>query len=185
MTESLFPTRGRGAILSPDGVFRFALWRDLETPFDKTALFIGLNPSTADAVQDDPTIRRMMGFARRYGCNRLEVVNLFAFRATDPRDLGVAIHLYEAHTTRGDFAGVPDPTGGEENNREILQRAKAAKTVFACWGAYPGATQRALGVRRLLQEEGVALYHFGLTREGHPRHPLYLRGNTPIWKWDP
>ena len=74
------------ATISEDGLYRYALSRTWEGPIWSLA-FIMLNPSTADATEDDPTIRKCIGFAQRNGCNAIEVVNLFAFRATDPNDL--------------------------------------------------------------------------------------------------
>ena len=125
-------------------------------------VFIGLNPSTADASQDDPTIRRCIGFARRERCGGLLMLNLFAFRATDP-------HL---------LYGVPDRVGGE-NNRYL--RTLATGKVVAAWGAHALAPARAAEVRKLLS---VPLLCLGTTKDGSPRHPLYVRADEPLRLWE-
>ena len=120
-----------------------------------------LNPSTADARRDDPTIRRCMGFARLWGYSVLEVRNLFAWRATDPRELLTA----------------PDPTGGPRGDRELQAVAKA-DLVIAAWGArVPFARDR----EALALLGGCDLKCLGRTRNGQPRHPLYVRGGR-AWR---
>ena len=155
----------RDARLSPSGLYRYQLsraWRD-----DGTGVcFIGLNPSTADGTVDDPTIRRMVGFARRWGSSGIEVVNLFGYRATDPAQIPIDT----------DFAI------GPENDCYIGSVARASELVVACWGAHPSAIQRA--ERVLDQLVGLPIYHLGLTRTGQPKHPLYLRADTEPVLWE-
>ncbi len=156
-------------MLSDCGKYRYALWRDIPPRLGElrpigTCLFVMLNPSTADASEDDPTIRRCIGFAERWGFARLAVGNLFAFRATDPRDLG-----------RTD-----DPVGPD--NYSWLERLVAeAGTVVAAWGASAGSAGRGehLG---FLPDETQCL---GLTKAGHPRHPLYVRGDAELIPYAP
>lgn len=140
------------ALFSPCGTWRYALTRELGGR--RTVAFVGLNPSTADETRDDPTIRRCIGFARSWGFARLDVVNLYAFRATRPRDLWLA----------------DDPVGPE--NDDVLARALAdADLVVAAWGI--GARRERLAdVAGLLAQR--TLHALGVTKAGAPRHPLYV-----------
>lgn len=106
-----------GAVFSPDRIYRYRLTRD-GAMHGSTVLFIMLNPSTADETQDDPTIRRCMAYAARWGHARLEVVNLFALRATNPMQLRL-------------FRG--DPVG-PDNDRHIMEAVQDADIVIAAWG---------------------------------------------------
>jgi len=147
----------RGAVLSDDGMYRYLLWRR----WDKTkprACFIMLNPSTADAEVDDPTIRRCIGFARAWGLGGIRVVNLYPFRATKPADLWRA-DVPEGHGNLGYIERAID-TGG---------------IAVAAWGAH-GKENR--GVRNLFYELGVPLYALKITKDGQPGHPLYIAGNA-------
>ena len=122
--------------------------------------FIGLNPSTADARIDDPTLRRCIGFAKQWGYGSLLLVNLFAWRATDPRDL----------------LDAPDPVGPQTN--EWLRRAtQESGVVVAAWGNGGKLADRAYDVATQLRP----LHCLGTTSLGMPRHPLYCRANcAPI-----
>lgn len=143
-----------GAMFSECQVYRYGLWRiwDADTP---PAMFVGLNPSTADENADDPTIRRCIDFARQWGHGGLLMGNLFAFRATDPRVMKAAA----------------EPVGAD--NDGLLERmATAAAVVIAAWGVH--GTHR--GRAQQVTEAGV-LGDFNvlrLTKDGHPGHPLYL-----------
>lgn len=161
------------AVLSPCGTYRYRLGRALP-PRDGaagTCLFIMLNPSTADALKDDPTIRRCMTYAARWGYARLEVVNLFAWRATDPRD--VLLHLADA---------VGD------NNAHIIDAGRAADIVVCGWGnGIPSANgraatkERAADVLEMIRYVGKVPHCLGpLTKEGQPSHPLYLKGDLRL-----
>jgi hypothetical protein len=116
-------------------------------------MFVGLNPSTADEIQDDPTARKCMRFAESWGYGGIIVANLFACRATDPRKLKV----------------VNDPVG-PDNDEWLIKLAKKAEIVIAAWGAYGGFMGRDSVVMDLLGE----IHCLGLTKDGRPRHPLYL-----------
>lgn len=137
--------------------WRYSLSRHWD-PELKAVAFVGLNPSTADETADDPTIRRCTRFARDWGYGGLVMLNLFAYRATDPRDMKAAA----------------DPVGPE--NDTYLQRcAERAGIVVAAWGAHGDYQGRAQDVvdRGLLGSFTV----LGLTKDGHPRHPLYMRAD--------
>jgi hypothetical protein len=154
MTE----TEGSSAVISTCGTYRYVLTRRIPQVMRwvKPCLFIMLNPSIADATQDDPTIRRCMGFSRSWGS--LTVVNLFALRATDPADLEKAA----------------DPVG-EFNDVHILRQADEHRlgVVVAAWGAHPFAKERQDQVLRIISGV-VALKALGVTKGGSPKHPLYL-----------
>lgn len=127
--------------------------------------FVMLNPSTADASSDDPTIRRCMGFARREGAGGIIVVNLFAYRATSPRDL--------------EIAGSPAGPDNETALVHVAQEAIATSMPIVCaWGAGGGAMSSA--VISLLQRFKPQLVCLGKTKNGSPRHPLYVRGDAPL-----
>lgn len=154
-----------GAAFSADRAYRYILTRtwDIGAP---VMTWIMLNPSTADAMTDDPTIRRCTGFARREGCGGISVVNLFALRATDPADLS-------RH---------PDPAG-PDNDRWLWMHATSGRLVIAAWGAHKLADARAREVARRLAEAGVQAQCLGVTSAGHPRHPLYVRSDAPLVPW--
>lgn len=151
------------ARISEDGKYRYALTRI----WDRDRLpvcFVMLNPSTADAEEDDPTIRRCVSFAKREQHGGLIVVNLFAYRATEPKAL----------------LSADDPVG-PENDLAIQHLCHTFRTVFA-WGAerWPLVRRRSAAVRGMLTPPFSCL---GVTRDGHPRHPLYLSGATRIVEW--
>lgn len=146
-------TTPSGAILSDDGVYRYLLWRRW-SPGDLLG-FVMLNPSTADASVDDPTIRRCMGFARDLGYGGILVVNVFAFRATDPRSLP---------------ASTDEAFGGPENAAALALVSGACPVVIAAWGAHKRAGDLAQRVRGIVGD----MHCLGVTKDGAPRHPLYL-----------
>lgn len=151
------------ALLSPCGQYRYRLRRTSLLIATKRALFVMLNPSTADASVDDPTIRRCKGFAREFDCERLDVVNLFAWRATDPKEL----------------ARVHDPVG-PDNDEHIRQAAGESDLVVCAWGASEVAHRRMRTVLDLLPRP---LYCLGVTKFGAPKHPLYVPASTPLTVW--
>jgi hypothetical protein len=153
------PTTPTGAILSSDGQYRYRLWRIWED--GKPLLnIIGLNPSTADATGDDPTMRRCVGFAEREGFGGLVMTNLFAYRATDPNAMMQA----------------DDPVG-PENDLHVREVALQSAQVLLAWGNGGLFLERATQVLGLLQRECQCL---GITALGEPRHPLYLRKDEPM-----
>lgn len=162
--QSLFdPEAPTGsAVISDCGRYRYRLNRSWDR-MKATAGFIMLNPSIADATQDDPTIRRCVGFARAWRCGGLCVVNLFAFRATDPADL---------------FAAA-EPVG-PENDDHIRAVLRQCRPVVAAWGAHGGHLGRDRAVREIIAAVGVSVFCLGRTKAGQPRHPLYVAAATKL-----
>lgn len=134
-----------------------------------TAVFLMLNPSTATAHEDDPTIRRCIGYARREGCNALTVLNLFGLRATNPAEL----------------PRYPGDPVGERNDEFIGEHAQPGRLVIAAWGVHGALHARGNEVTRALTARGVELRCLGVTDGGHPRHPLYVRADTPLIPYRP
>lgn len=145
-----------GAVFSPDRVYRYELHRHWDS--GPLVAFIGLNPSTADETVNDPTIRRCIRFARDWGYGGLVMLNLFAYRATDPRQLRT----------------VADPIG-PENDRHLIAATADCGLIVAAWGAGGGYLNRAAQVTELLP---WALQALGETASGEPRHPLYMPAAT-------
>jgi hypothetical protein len=152
-------TPRRSATICPCGRYRFRLERRWGE--GGTVNFIMLNPSVADAMQDDPTIRRCLVFARAWGLEALVVTNLFAFRAADPEDL---------------WAQPPARRIGRGNDDAVLEAATQASLIVCAWGAGGRIDGRGNAVRNQL--DGFRLHAMGLTRSGEPRHPLYLPGTS-------
>ena len=123
------------------------------------ALIVGLNPSTADETTDDPTIRRCIGFAKEWGCGGVRVLNLFAFCATRPEDLWKA----------------RDPVG-EDNDRWLQRASREARLTVAAWGVHGHGHERAATVIGMLARPLC----LGLTKDGAPRHPLYVKAGTVL-----
>jgi hypothetical protein len=144
------------AIISECGKYRYSLTRTWDGSLP-VACFIGLNPSTADASKDDPTIRKCVGFARRWGCGGIEMVNLFAFRATQPSDMKKAA----------------DPVG-PLNDLYVCEAAARCRPLVAAWGANGGFKGRDVGLLGLLRSSGREVACLKLTRDGFPWHPLYV-----------
>jgi hypothetical protein len=156
-----------GAVISECGKYRYSLTREWDTTGTRV-LFIMLNPSTADASLDDPTIRRCIGFSRSYGFGSLEVVNLFAYRATDPKDMA---------TAKANGVDIIGP----ENDRHITEAAGRASVIIAAWGADKLAPTRSVLIRRLVAPKGLSA--LGKSKGGAPKHPLYLPANAELIPW--
>lgn len=120
-------------------------------------MFVGLNPSTADETQDDPTVRRCRNFASMWGFTEMVMTNIFAFRATDPADMKAA----------------REPVG-PDNDKWLLESAAGAGLIVACWGNHGTHLERDQKVRALLPN----LNYLRLTGNGQPEHPLYMPGDT-------
>lgn len=178
MTNSPFETdfsssvlSGSGAEFDGHGVYRYVLWRGWEQSVTakRMVAFIGLNPSTADMVEDDATIRREMAFAKSWGFGGLIKVNLFAYRETSPKLLRAS--------------SVKDPVG-PENDDMIRKVVAAVPQVIACWGIHGTHMDRDCHVIGILNEvASEKLYHLGLTKDGLPKHPLYLKSSTERKPW--
>ncbi len=149
----------RSAELSACRRYRYSLMRQWSSK--PGCLFIGLNPSTADELTDDPTIRRCIGFAHDWGYGKLVMANLFAFRSTDPTLL----------------LRIKDDPVGPENDKHLLSLAADAIIIIA-WGANGACTYRSGHVLNLLEGAGSKIYCLGKTKHGHPKHPLYLPKTT-------
>ena len=148
------------AIYSPCEVYRYVLFRQWGATETKVLTMIMLNPSTATEVQNDPTIERCERRARQWGFDSLRILNIFAFRATDPADMRAA----------------RDPVG--PLNDHYIQAAITARDATAqivCgWGTHGDHLDRGAQVMALLQASGVPLLALKWTKHGHPQHPLYV-----------
>lgn len=156
----------REAVL--DGDYRYHLTRRWGPKID-TVVWVMLNPSTADADVDDPTIRRCISFSAELGADSLRVVNLYAYRATDPKHL----------------LAVEDPVGPMDNTviRETLLAARAMRSpVIGAWGVNARA-DRVSEFVTIADECRVPLHCLGITKSGMPRHPLYVLGSTRPTPW--
>lgn len=164
-TKVIYPKRVKSATFSEDKTYRYELRRVWSDKGKGLVNFIGLNPSTADAMDDDPTIRRCIGFARDWGYDGLIMTNLFAYRATKPAD------LWRAQKT-GDVIG-------PLNLKYLELASREAKITIAAWGADKGARVQSQVVSEHLQ---TTLHALALSQKtGAPRHPLYLKADlTPI-----
>jgi len=168
--DAPLPILDSGAAFSPCGRYRYRLWRRWRD--GPHLLWILLNPSTADAEHNDPTIRRCIGYARDWGFAGIVVVNLFAYRATRP------VQLREA----------PDPVGPAGDRALALAvREPGVGRVMAGWGQHGDWRNRASTVYRMLhaQRPGPILHALGVTARGQPRHPLYCRKSAPPRPWAP
>lgn len=155
-----------GAIISPCGAYRYLLerrWLSVNSShrYGERACFVMLNPSTANADEDDPTIRKCVGFAGRWGCSEIDVVNLFGVRSTDPSVL----------LRGGEIVG-------HDNDQHVADAVAKASVVVAAWGAHakPFAMRRKV-IERMLPRNTMCL---GRTKDGSPRHPLMLAYATPL-----
>lgn len=172
--SGLFELEGRRALLSPDGVYRYTLHRGWGARGSASAVFVMLNPSTADAHLDDPTIRRCVGFAKRLGCGGLKVVNLYAYRATSPDD------MFAARRAGNDIIG---PENDEILWATLYVAAHHDRPVVAAWGAEADQA-RVAEVVSMARAAGVEFQALGVTKHGAPRHPLYLRADSELTPWE-
>lgn len=145
---------------SPCRAYRYTLWREWDMMNSEYAMFIGLNPSTADETQDDPTIRRCIDFSKQWGYGAFCMTNLFAFRATDPKDMKAQ----------------KDPVG-PNNDKWLELCAKNAGVIVAAWGRHGKHKNRQFDVldMHFLQ---FRLKSLGENSDGTPKHPLYLRRDS-------
>lgn len=151
MTDQSLSTKA--AVLSDCRRYRYSLSRWWGEPTLGYAMFIGLNPSTADEVEDDPTIGRCVSFARHWGYGGLVMVNLFAYRATNPAEMMAA-----------------DEPVGVDNDKHLLALARDARIIVAAWGNKGAYQGRDITIRALMP----SLHALTVTAAGQPGHPLYL-----------
>lgn len=158
------------AVLSPCGQYRYRLDRQLAMEGPVYAFF-GINPSTADASEDDATVRKWIGFCKRWGASRFIVGNVFAYRATDVKKL----------------AAINDPHGPDIGDH-ITAIIDEADILVPCWGnttKVPPALQEFFDVLLdALVSSGKPVQCFGLTKAGDPLHPLMLGYDTPLVPWN-
>lgn len=160
------PDLSRRAIFSPCSGYRYALLildSPEDVPAEECCAFIGLNPSTADEFKDDPTVRRCRDFARRWGYRGLMMLNAYGFRSTDPKGLRTQ----------------EDPVG-RDTDRILRRYAQQTGRVVAAWGTHADV-ERVTAMRKVL--EGVPTLCLGITKDGYPKHPLYIAGKTEPIPW--
>jgi hypothetical protein len=148
-----------GAIISDDNNYRYLLWRKWDNDLTQV-VFIMLNPSTADGNKNDPTVKKCMKYAKDWGYGGIVIINLFAYRATNPKELEL----------------VKDPIGplNDEYIKYIIKHYFYDKPlVVASWGTFELAKRRVNKVFSLTN----SLHYLELSKDGSPKHPLYLRGN--------
>ncbi len=165
---AMIPGVTGNAAFSEDGRFRY--WLSREWGFrqhsdgrEPYALFIGMNPSTAEADVDDPTVRKEMGFTRRFGLDRYVKANVMDYRATSPKALLL-----------------PGVQPCSDKNREVIRHlASRAATIIVCHGKLHKKLRR-YGDAAMIELRGRPLWCLGKNDDGSPKHPLYLAGDTPL-----
>ena len=155
--------KASGANFSKDLRYRYLLWRkwNVDLPMIN---FIGLNPSTANATDDDPTMRRCISFAKEWGYGGFYMTNLFAYRTPYPTDLLKA----------------KNPVG-KENDKWIKKIYKKVDKVVLAWGTKGNFLGRDNQILNKVQDKAFCL---GYTKEGFPRHPLYVKSGTTLKKFE-
>ncbi len=154
------------AVYSDCEHYRYALTRVWDVSAPK-ALFVMLNPSTATERQNDPTVERCERRARALRFGSFRVCNIFAWRDTDPKKMRKAA----------------DPVG-PENDTNILDGCFWADTIVCAWGTHGAFQDRGPEVARLIGRTGRPMHHLGLSKFGHPKHPLYISYETQPMPWD-
>lgn len=154
------------AIYSPCERYRYSLTRIWDSCGARVH-FVMLNPSTATEVQNDPTVERCERRARALGFGSFTVTNIFAWRDTDPRGMKAA----------------NDPVG-PENDHAILKASAEADQIIAAWGTHGAHLGRGPAVEALLRDLGKPLFHLGLSKAGHPKHPLYIAYTQQPEPWE-
>ncbi|MCG3268603.1 DUF1643 domain-containing protein [Yoonia sp. I 8.24] len=153
------------AVYSDCESYRYALTRSWE-PENPRVLFVMLNPSKATEIQNDPTVERCERRARALGYGAFRVVNIFAWRETNPLLMRKAI----------------DPIG-PDNDQTLLDSVDWADQIVAAWGTHGAHLNRGPAVAELLWETGKPISNLGLTKHGHPKHPLYIRYTQLPERW--
>ncbi|KPU84935.1 hypothetical protein JI58_00695 [Marinosulfonomonas sp. PRT-SC04] len=155
------------AIYSDCERYRYSLTRVWE-PAGKKAFFVMLNPSTATEVQNDPTVERCERRSRALGFGGFRVANIFAWRNTDPRKMRAA-----------------DEPIGPANDAAISEGCAWADQIICAWGTHGAYMQRGAQVATLMRATNLPLYHLGLSKAGHPKHPLYIAYAVQPAVWQP
>lgn len=153
-----------GAVFSPCRAYRYVLWRRWAK--GPPLVFVGVNPSRADATDNDPTITRCIGFAHAFGYGALLMVNAYAYIATNPDALWTA----------------PDPVGPDNDYTLRQLRHRVGSVVVAAWGVNCPRDRE----RQVLELIGGPVFCLGKTKDGYPRHPLFVRGDAELISyWTP
>lgn len=153
------------AVYSDCERYRYLLTRIWE-PEGRRALFIMLNPSTATEVQNDPTVERCERRARALGFGGFRVANIFAWRDTDPKNMRAA-----------------DAPVGAQNDAQIVESCDWADQIIAAWGSHGDHLGRGAAMETILRKTGRPVFHLGLTKAGHPKHPLYISYAQQPQRW--
>lgn len=154
------------AVYSDCETYRYSLTR-IWDPNGRKVMFVMLNPSKATEVQNDPTIERCERRARALGFGGFRATNIFAIRATDPRVMRAA----------------EDPEG-PDNTDAILTGADWADKVICAWGTHGAHRDQGARIEAALRATGIALFHLGLSKHGHPKHPLYISYSQQPLPWN-
>jgi len=165
--------RTRGGLFSACRTWRYRLWRVWgSAELEHHVAFVGLNPSTADENVDDPTMRRCIGFARAWGFEGLQMLNLFATRTPYP---GVMAERFRAG----------ENVVGPENDTHILETASRCAMVVTAWGAssFPFVPGRSHAVRELLSGAEIPVHRLGVNKNGTPVHSLYIPADRKPVRW--
>ena len=151
-------TDDSGAIFSDDQQYRYRLWRQIGPVLSATCAYVLLNPSTADHEKNDPTVERCCRRAMKAGFGRVEILNIFAYRSTDPSVLYT----------------LDDPVG-TENDAAIIEVVRDAELVICGWGTHGKLLGRGQQVLALLKNEGIRPFALAVNRDRSPCHPLYQK----------
>lgn len=169
MSKQLTLGTKTGADFSLCRKYRYKLWRiwDNNKPI---MMFLMLNPSTADETQNDPTVERCERRARMSSFGGVVICNIFAFRATDPKDMKAA----------------SDPIG-PDNNTIIIAESKAAEIVVCAWGNHGSFNNRSAEIKKMLFAEHIVVHAIKISKSGEPAHPLYQPyARVPLfWTYEP
>ena len=161
------------AEISECGSYRYSLTRIIDPQQSESVIFIMLYPSTADATKDDPTLRKCIAFADRWGYGKLVVVNLFAFRTSKPLQI---------RTT---------PEASIINSEHVFNEMSSAGCIVCAWGNRGEMSpSRPQVIREAASARGIPLYHLGLTGLGNPKHPLargkhHIPYDQELEPWEP
>lgn len=160
------------AYFSDCGRYRYQLFRRYRPVSERFINFLMLNPSTADAEWNDNTVAKCERIALAHGYTDMVITNLFAYRATDPSD------MMQAHSREG------VDVIGPENDLTICITASLCEVVVCAWGNHGGYAGRSTQVRELLHGHTYKLRHLALNQSLEPKHPLYVRDDALLNRWD-
>ncbi len=155
----------KDAVIDSSGQYRYVLERFWGPDETRIANFVLLNPSTADATEDDPTSRKCISFAKTWGLDGVIMTNLFALRETSPAKM-------KKH---------PNPVG-PMNDEYLLKTALSAEKVVVAWGNHGQYLSRNIEVLELFRKKAVEIYCLDQNLSGCPKHPLYIRSGTKLKK---